>query len=113
MIREHQRAVRAGESAREIDHPNAIERSALAAGHRGEQLERVAVAENGITFDLLAVHDESGRLAFWDAERCDDLLRRSTRRGHFASLRAELLQLAVQEDADQPAVTDRQSTVDA
>jgi hypothetical protein len=90
---------------------DAIERAALATGHGREELERIAVAENDVAFDLLAVHDERGRLGRWDPKRSDYLLRGSPRCGDLASLRAELLQLAVQKDADQPAVTEGQSTV--
>jgi hypothetical protein len=111
VVGEHQRAVRARERAREIDDTDAIERATFAAGHCGQELERIAVAENDVAFDLLAVDDERGRLGRWDPKRSDDLLRGSARCGDLASLRAELLQLAMQKDADQPAVTEGQSTV--
>jgi hypothetical protein len=112
VIGEHQRAVRAGERAREIDDADAVESAASATGHCRQKLERVAIAENGITLDLLAIDDEGSRLGGRDPERPDDLLRRPAGGGDLVSLRAELLQLAVQEDTDQPAVTDRQSTVE-
>jgi len=101
VVGERQRAVGARERPCEVDHPNTRERSPVfAAGHRGEKLQGVALAQDHRVVDLLAVHDVGRGLGGRDAERGHDLPRALSCPLDLAPLRSELLEFAVKDDAD-------------
>ena len=105
MVGEHERAVRAREGAREVDHADVRERAIFPAADRGKHLEPVALGENAIGIDLLGVDDERRRLVAGYAKVLQDRAGGPSRAPHRELLAptGPLAELAMEHEGDHVA----------